>query len=213
MRHEARANDFDTRNISRYNAAAIMGNAGRKKEKKHADFGAPELVGDVELEDIEAQSNDKLKKLQAELAVCQEERHAYLDGWQRAKADFLNGKKQAAAESARAHERAVVAHIEKLLPLCDSFTMAFTDSAWEEVPASWKQGIEQTHHQLLAILKDCDVEEVGAVGDAFDPSMHEAVSTEGDGQREGGENITHVLQKGYRRGERLIRAAKVVVGA
>lgn len=165
---------------------------------------------DIEFEDVEEQPKDKLKKLRDELKNCQKERQEYLDGWQRAKADVLNSKKRAAEEFERARERAAMAHVEKLLPLCDSFSMALSDGAWEEAPESWKKGIEQTHSQLIAILKEYGVEAVGEVGETFDPSIHEAVSAENG---EGGETVTQVLQKGYRMGEQLIRPAKVVVGA
>ena len=163
---------------------------------------------DIDIEEAEEMTGNKLKKLRKELKNCQKERQEYLDGWQRAKADILNSKKRASEELERAKERVAMAHIEKLLPLCDSFNMAMADSAWEDAPESWKKGIEQTHSQLLQIMKGYGVEEVGNIGEAFDPNIHEAVSTE-DGEES--EKVTNVLQKGYKMGKQLIRPAKVVI--
>ena len=184
----------------------------RKKDLKMEDFvpenGEEMTDDDIELEDMEEQSKDKLKKLRNELKACQKEKQEYLDGWQRAKADILNSKKRASEELDRSKERAAMMHIEKLLPLCDSFRMAMVDSVWKEAPESWKKGIEQTHSQLQQIMKEYGVEEVGEVGETFDPNIHEAVSTE---EGEGDEKVTQVLQKGYRMGDQLIRPAKVIV--
>lgn len=160
-----------------------------------------------ELEDIEEAAADKLKKLRDRLKACDEEKRQILEDLQRAKADFLNGKKRLEEQLARDRERITEKHIEELLPLADSFEMAMQGAGWEEADEKWRQGIEGIYAQLVNILKGSGVTEIEALGKEFDPHEHEAVSQEGDGH-----TVTAVLQKGYKVGDVIIRHARVAVG-
>lgn len=172
-----------------------------------------EYADDLELEDVEGSLSEKLKQLRSELKESQKEKQQYLDGWQREKADLLNIKRRAGEEVERERERALESHIERLLPLCDSFEMAMNNTeAWEKADPVWRKGIEQIHTQLQSILTSYGVEGVGTVGEAFDPYQHEAVSSEQVTDEKQHNTVTAIYQKGYRVGERLVRPAKVIVG-
>lgn len=156
---------------------------------------------------------DKIKKLKEDLKACKEERQEYLDGWQRSKADFLNIKKRSSEEILEVRERAAENFILDLLPVLDSFDMAFKDkAAWESAPAQWRKGIEYIHTQILSLLETNQVRVLNPVGEVFDPNMHYSVSnikvedTNLDGK------IVDVILKGYQIKDRIIRPAHVNVG-
>lgn len=168
---------------------------------------------DIELEDADELTGDKLRKLRDELKKCQSERQEHLDGWQRAQAETLNVKKRLEEEKATDRVRAQALFVEKLLPLCDSFDMAMGNTeAWEEASESWRKGIEAIRAQLSGILAAYNVTPIGKPGDAFDPQVHEAVSNEPVDDEKLHDCITNVLQNGYMMGDQLVRAAKVTVG-
>ncbi len=167
-------------------------------------------IDDLELAEVEDKSMSKIKSLQAKLKACEAEKKQYLDDAQRAKADFLNSKKRLEEDKIRTGERLINDHIEKLLPLCDSFSMAMSNTeAWEAVDDSWRQGIEAIHTQLLGILKGYAVTEIDPLGEMFDPNRHEALGTE-DSDAES-ETVTKVIQRGYERNGDIIRPAKVML--
>ncbi len=156
---------------------------------------------------------DKIKKLKEDLKTCKEERQEYLDGWQRSKADFLNIKKRSSEEILEVRERAAENFILDLLPVLDSFDMAFKDkAAWESAPAQWRKGIEYIHTQILSLLETNQVRVLNPAGEVFDPNMHYSVSnikvedTNLDGK------IIDVILKGYQIKDRIIRPAHVNVG-
>ena len=175
------------------------------------NFDEPELV------DEEASGQDKLKTLRGKLKVCEEEKRQHLEDLQRARADFLNSKKRLEEEALRRQERHETDHIEKLLPLCDSFAMAMNDEkAWETTPESWRKGMEGIHNQLLNLLASYNIAVVNPLGETFDPNIHEAVSNVPVEEKTEDGKIISVLQLGYVRkanGKKTtIRPARVTVG-
>lgn len=165
-----------------------------------------EIFPDVD--ETEGNQELRIQKLKAELKECQKERKDYLDGWQRAKADYLNSKKRYDEERKLLLARGEDALIEKLLPLADSFDMAL---AHEKEGSAWGAGFTQIHSQLRSLLQSFGVVEVEALGKPFNPNLHEALSTKEVEEGEH-EQVVEVLQKGYMRGDTLLRPAKVVIG-
>jgi len=116
-------------------------------------------IEDVEIEDLETQEDNKVKKLINKLKICESEKSKHLDALQRAKADFLNSKKRNKEQLQRETVRASSSFVKKLLPLCDSFDMAMSDEeSWNASNENWQSGIEAIHNQLNSILKSYDVE-------------------------------------------------------
>lgn len=164
-------------------------------------------IEDTELEEEEELTGQKLKKLREKLKDCEKEKMVAMEDLQRAKADFLNARKRMDEEKISDRERIKFQYLEDLLPLCDSFTMALQDKSFQELPENLKKGVLGINMQLSSILKSYGVEEVGQVGEEFDPNFHEAMADNG-----GDHKISEVIQKGYRVGEKVIRPAKVIVG-
>jgi len=168
---------------------------------------AEDYTTEIDEADVEELSQDKLKKLKEKLRQSENEKMAALEELQRLRADFLNARKRLDEDKVRDRERTKIDHIERLLPLCDSFKMALQDPAFVELPATLQKGIRGIEGQLSSILKSYDVVEINPEGLPFDPYQHEAVSQNGDG-----DSVTMVLQKGYKIGDTVIRPAKVAVG-
>lgn len=174
-------------------------------------------LDDTETEDLDTEDTDiegeeelaglKLKKLKEKLKQSEKDKMTALEDLQRARADFLNARKRLEEERVTDRERAKLQHIEEMLPLCDSFSMALSDPAFQSLPENLKKGVLGINMQLESILRGYNVEEVGKIGDKFDPNIHEALADEG-----GTGNVKDVLQKGYKMKDRVIRPAKVIVG-
>lgn len=176
-----------------------------------------EGVDEPDLVEQEENSNAKLKVLRDKLKKCEAERMSHLEELQRAKADFLNAKKRLTEDKENDKRRFAVAHVERLLPLCDSFYMAMADKdAWSEAPEKWRKGIEGIHSQLQSILDSYQVSSVSPVGEDFDPEQHEALSMVPVEDKKQHQKIISVIQQGFvMKGEQrevVVRPARVTIG-
>jgi molecular chaperone GrpE len=162
------------------------------------------LHDEVSLTEEEEHSEAKIKKLQAKLKHCEQEKVAHLDELQRAKADFLNARKRLEAHTETLITRSTANHIETLLPLCDSFELAMKDPAWSTAEENWRKGVEGIYNQLQTILRSYGVTTIEALDTLFNPHEHEALRGEGD-------VVTEVYQTGYKLNDTVIRPAKVSV--
>lgn len=192
-----------------------------KKDKKEGDSDMnPEKIqitpgeGDFELENDEAGAglqSEKLKKLRSELEKCKAEKQEYLVGWQRCKADSINARKDAVLMAERSGNRSRDALIEDIIPALDSFDMAIASDAWKTMDANWRMGMENVRSQLITALSNQGVTGYGEIGDAFDPTLHDAVQEVDDVGTPG--SIGKVLRRGYKTAERIIRPAQVAIVA
>ena len=130
----------------------------------------------------------------------------------RVSADFDNYKKRAAREKQEAARYANEALLQKLIPVLDSLDMALASAqaAPDQAVQSLQTGINMIHQQLRNALKDSGLEEVNALGQPFDPNLHEAVSQQETKDAPEGQ-VVQQLRKGYRLRERLLRPATVIV--
>lgn len=157
---------------------------------------------------------DKLKKLKDELAKCKEEKQEYLDGWQRSKADFVNLKKRSADEILELRERFSESFISDLLPVLDSFDMAFKNKeAWESAPEQWRKGIEYIYSQILSILENNQVQIIDPLNKDFDPNEHHSSANVKVEDASQDHKVVDVILKGYKIKDRVLRPAHVKVGS
>ena len=174
-------------------------------------------VNDIELDESEATDANKIKTLRGKLLVAEARNRDLLEDSQRTKADFLNARRRLEEERLRDKERAAVTHIERLLPLCDSFFLAMQDkTALEASDPKWRRGIEGTYAQLKGIMDSYGIIAHDPTGEDFDPLKHEALSMIKVANPEENNKIITVIQQGYeqKRGDasELIRPARVTVG-
>lgn len=128
--------------------------------------------------------------------------------WQRAAADYQNLKRRGEQERGEATRFAQVALVINLLPVYDDLDRALGTVDANLAGLNWVQGISAIHRKFANTLEAMDVHEIDTEDATFDPDQHEAV-----GQMGGEEGkILHVVQKGYRLGDRVVRPTMVMVG-
>lgn len=172
---------------------------------------------DIELADEEAGASDKMKQLRQKIARLTEEKQAALEEAARERADFMNARKRIEAERALDKVRFTKKHLEKLLPLADSFEMARANKeAWEKADENWRKGIEGIHTQLTKLIESYGVSVIDPEGSDFDPYKHEAIGTVAVTDKSLDHKVVNVLQKGYEIDVggtmEVIRPARVTTG-
>lgn len=158
-------------------------------------------------------AEDKIKKIKEELKRCDEERKEYLEGWQRAKADFVNARRRLEDERGRSVALAKEDLVLSVLPVLDSFEMAFGNTAsFEHLDKNWVAGMQHIKSQLTGILEEHGVTIVDPVGSTFDPALHDSIDAKDVSTKDEDGTILTVVQKGYMMNDKLLRAPKVIVG-
>jgi molecular chaperone GrpE len=158
--------------------------------------------------EIEAIKEGDIESLKNTLVEAKAEAENYLNNWQRAEADLTNYKKQAEQEREELTKFANKSLIQSLLPILDDFELALKSLPDQSIESSWVEGISLIYHKLKAALESQGLSEIKALGEDFDPKIHEAVI-----MVEGGEGkVVEELQKGYQFHQRLVRPALVAVG-
>lgn len=162
------------------------------------------LMEDSEEEFINEEEADlgptALKKLREKLKVAVAEKQEYLDKWQRMQADFANFKRQEVLINADRDERLKAEFIESLLPMLDVLELAIKHDKTNDPT------LKMIESKFLESLKVYGVEKFGAAGEKFDPHQHEALA------EQGGEHlVTSVERSGYKIGNKIIRAAQVII--
>jgi len=159
-----------------------------------------EEPGFSEIEDIET-----LKQALSEEKARAE---ANLAGWQRAQADFINYKRRSEQDKEEVSQFANAILVLNLLPILDDWERALASIPDDLADLSWVDGVRLIERKLRSVLEAQGLSPIEAVGEPFDPNLHEAAM-----QGKGEEGIVvGELQKGYKFRDRVIRPAKVVVG-
>jgi molecular chaperone GrpE len=170
---------------------------------------APEAAADVSSPPETAPAS--MVDTAAEVERLQGQAAEYLDGWQRARAEFANYKKRIEREQEESRARVVADVMQDFVAILDDLERALQERPTEGEAASWASGIDMIQHKLMAVLDAEGVRPiVPAEGEAFDPNVHEAVSHEASPDHTAGQ-IIGVIHQGYRIGERVIRPALVRV--
>ena len=137
----------------------------------------------------------------------EEKYNAEHDSYLRLAADYDNFRKRTLKEKEQSYGNGKADAIEKMLPVYDNLERALSQNCTDE---AYKKGVEMTMTELQNIFTALGVESFGAVGDPFDPNLHNAIMHNEDESL--GENvISLVFQKGFRMGEKIIRFAMVQV--
>ncbi len=153
----------------------------------------------------------EIEDLKEQKSALEKERDEYLNGWKRAKADYVNFKNEQEKRSAELATFARMASLMQYLPVVENFRKAFQHVPDELKASEWIKGIEHIYRQMKDILRSTGVEEIAdAAGTPFDPSVHEAVGHEWREDMDEGV-ITQEISAGYRHNGTLIVPAKVIV--
>lgn len=174
-----------------------------------ADAGA-DLDDSVVAEEA---AGDTIKKLREKLKKALSEKQEYLTGWQKDKAEFVNARKRDLDAQKEMIEFSNGTLISELLPVLDSFNMAFSNKeAWEKVDKNWRIGVEYIANQMKKILEENGLTEMDPIGKKFDPMRDEAVEFEPVTDEKLDHAVTTVIAKGYSYNGRVLKAPKVKVG-
>ena len=152
------------------------------------------------------ETQKRLNAAEEALKEAEDAAAAQNDKYLRLAAEYDNFRRRTAAEKQAAYTDGLEGALEKLLPILDNLERAALYSDGEKVA----EGIAMTAKAAAEALAALGVEAFGEAGETFDPGLHNAVMhTEEEGRGEG--EIAAVHQKGYRKGERILRYAMVTV--
>lgn len=158
----------------------------------------------------EKSSKEKIKELKEKIERCEGEKSEYLAGWQRARADYLNFKKNEIERIEEIIKNANEELILKILPILDNLELAEANLSNSSRESDYIKGVLQIKKQFLDILKREGVEEIKTIGERFDPNFHDVVEEiEKKGVDAG--IIIKEIQKGYTLNGKVIRPSKVRV--
>jgi molecular chaperone GrpE len=153
-----------------------------------------------------------LETLRNELTELTQKADEYLRLAQRSQADFINYRRRVEEERAQQAREATIAYILRLLPVLDDFERALANATPEELESSWGKGVLLVERNLRSLLASDDVQRINAEGAEFDPREHEGLGRQpGSDVPEG--RVLHVIRPGYRKGDRVLRPAQVIVSA
>ena len=160
------------------------------------------------------ENNEQIKKeekveniQEKEMQKLKQELDDITDRYKRILAEFENHKKRSQKERDNLYNSILGDIVEVMLPILDNLENAAKIETNDE---DYKKGIELVLKQFKDTLKSKGVEEIKALGETFDPEVHEAVSSIQDGTK-GEKEIVQEYRKGYKIGTKVIRHSMVVV--
>lgn len=157
----------------------------------------------LEKEEIQNEETTENNELQSK----QQEIDELTDRYKRILAEFENHKKRSQKEREGLYNSILSDIVEVILPILDNLENAVKV---ETVDENYKKGVELVLKQFQDVLKSKGVEEIKALGETFDPEVHEAVSSVQDDTK-GEKEIVQEYRKGYKIGTKVIRHSMVVV--
>ena len=173
-----------------------------EEEKKEKEIKKEEKEANKE-----PKEEKKVEEKDSIIDPKQQELDELNDRYKRVLAEFENFKKRSVKERETLYNSILSDIVEVFLPIVDNLEHAVKVETQDE---EYKKGVELVLKQFKDILKAKGVEEIPAVGEMFDPSLHEAVSSIQDPEKKAQE-IVQEYRKGYKIGTKVIRHSMVVV--
>ena len=170
-----------------------------QKDKKLTEEELKDISGGESKDD--APSVEELQKKVEELEALVKEKD---DRYLRLAAEYDNFRRRSREEKDAIYTDALANMVSELLPIIDNLDRAALYEDGEKV----KEGLAMTAKSVEAVFSKLGIEAVGKVGDTFDPNLHNAV-LHGEDDSLGEGEITEVFQKGYKKGNKIIRFAMV----
>ena len=152
-----------------------------------------------------------IQKLREKLKKAVEEKQEYLEGWQRARADLANYKKEEALLSLGRDARAKAEFAEAIIPTLDTFDMAFMSPSFKDASIEWQKGMQALRQALLDSLGKINIKSFTPEKEKFDPYHHEALREVPTEDLALDQTIESVMRPGYSIGDTIIRPAQVTV--
>lgn len=183
-------------------------------EAEHAEAENGETSAGSESQEAETKETEKESKESEAKEARKDPKDAQIEELQdrlkRQMAEFDNFRKRTEKEKAAMYEIGAKDIIEKILPVLDNFERGLAAVPEDEKGSSFAEGIEKIYKQFVKTLEDAGVETIEAVGQQFDPNLHNAVMHVED--EEAGENIVvEEFMKGYMYKGSVVRHSMVKV--
>lgn len=175
----------------------------KNTEEKIEDVTEENIPETSDEDDAVAEYNDTATKIAELEEALDEANKKYL----RLLAEYDNYRKRTAKEKAEIYGNATAKCIEDLLPVIDSFERSLEVECSDE---NFKNGMAMIFGQLKNFLEKMNVTAIDALGEEFNPNIHNAISQQ-DGTDYASNHVCTVFQKGYKIGDKLIRPAMVAV--
>lgn len=202
---------------------AVQEETGEQAEKKAEDQNSADKekeTSEILEENNEAVENDAIgEQLQEELSVKEyQEKIAELEAkleeqenrYLRLRADLENIRRRSQLDLQAAQKYRAQSLLTDLLPVIDNFERALAVNVESEDAKSLYKGIEMVYNALMEAVKKEGLEAIPAVGQPFDPNVHQAIMQESDPDKESG-IVLKELQRGYKLKDRVLRPSMVSV--
>lgn len=191
-----------------------MGKDKKNKEEVVEEILNEEVENEAEVEISDDKTVSELKELRKELLVLRDqnqrlenEKSAYADKLLRLSAEYENYRKRTEKEKERIYTDACEDVLKNMLPVLDNLERAVAVEG--STVEALKTGVDMTIKQFIDALSKLGIEEIDTEN-GFDPNLHQAVMHVED--ENFGENVVaEVFQKGYKKGEKVIRFTMVKV--
>lgn len=190
-------------------AEAAGGDRGADEETAGGVEPGSEVTGETDVETLRR----RVEAAEAALEAAVREKEEYFDRWLRLQAEFDNYRKRTRKEMEESRTRGAEELIVKLLPVIDNLERAIAAgeaAAHSEASGRLVEGVRMVHRQFLTVLEGVGVTPVQAVGNPFDPNLHEAVAYEASDEHPEG-TVIEEMQRGYVLGGRVLRPSMVKV--
>ena len=174
------------------------GNAGEQEVPSEEQTSSQDASGESTEEETSSGKEENAELVQLK------------DKYLRTLAEYENFRKRSEKEKAQMFELGAKSIIEQLLPVVDNFERALEHIPEEEKENSFAKGVEGIYKQIQKMFSDCDIQAIEAVGQKFNPALHNAVMTEEEGDAEE-DTVTADLQKGYTYRGNVVRHSMVKV--
>ena len=197
------------------NTEEVVGNAENNvEETADCQDDAAQEEAEIEVDDTEdSEETTEKKKIfgrKAKKDPKDEKIEELTDRVTRQMAEFDNFRKRTEKEKSAMYEIGAKSVIEKLLPIVDNFERGFSTVAEEDKEDSFVKGMEMVYKQILTMFETIGVKPIEAVGQEFNPDLHNAVMHVDD--ETVGENIiVEEFQKGYTYHDAVVRYSMVKV--
>jgi len=169
-------------------------------------------INEIPLQKEEKETPEQPQSLEEQLEEAQAQAAEYLDGWQRARAEFANYKKRMEGEREELIRLANSGLVYQLLPILDDFERAADTLPDNLRTLTWVDGVLLIARKLQAILEAAGLELIQAQGKPFDPNFHDAVIYEPVDDPALDDHVVEELQKGYLFGGKVLRPTMVKIG-
>lgn len=179
-------------------------------EQVEAEHTTEPIEDEVDAEEAEEPTKEKTKFFKKKKDERNEKIEELSDKLLRQMAEFDNFRKRTEKEKSAMYEIGAKDIIEKLLPVVDNFERGFSAVAEEDKEDAFVTGMEMVYKQLMTMLEGVGVKPIEAVGQEFNPDLHNAVMHVED-ETVGDNIIVEEFQKGYTYRDSVVRYSMVKV--